>query len=254
MLMKYLGVTSMMVLIHAVAVEARAASSSSQSAPLAAPTAGPASESQTQTAATGRGAYEHDGFYLRFGLGFGGFTDGMISDEENANGEQASGQVTGVASVGEIMIGGSVRRNLILGGGVWTSTLLASSYAHTDGDQIPSELRQPDNFTMIGPFFDYYFGNSLGVKGAFHLQGSPALAVLNGFRPEQGRHDDDRRVAVGAGLMAGFGYEWWVEKQWGLGVLARLSVAGLAEESQSDGFYYHGVATFPALLFTGTYN
>ncbi len=75
---------------------------------------------------------------------------------------------------------------------------------------------------MIGPFFDYYFGSSLGRAGGFHLQGSPALAVLNGFRPEQGRYDDDRRVAIGAGLMAGFGYEWWVEKQWGLGVLARL--------------------------------
>jgi hypothetical protein len=253
--MKHLHlVIPMIVLLLTAAVEARAASSTSQPSVLAAPSNGVASESGARAATEPRGAYEHDGFYLRFGLGFGGFTDGMISHDENAYGEQASGQVAGIASVGEVMIGGAVRRNLILGGGLWTSTLLASSYTHTDGDQIPNELRQPDNFTMIGPFFDYYFGSSLGRAGGFHLQGSPALAVLNGFRPEQGRYDDDRRVAIGAGLMAGFGYEWWVEKQWGLGVLARLTAAGLAEESENDGFYYHGVATIPAFLFTGTYN
>jgi hypothetical protein len=86
------------------------------------------------------------------------------------------------------------------------------------------------------------------------LQGSLAVAVLNGFRADQVQSNDNQRVAVGAGAMFGFGYEWWVEKQWGVGVLARVTAAGLAEKDQRKEVWYHGVATFPALLFTATYN
>lgn len=202
-----------------------------------------------------RGVREHDGFYLRFGLGFGGVTDAMQSEDEYARGEHHRGTINGLASVGELMLGGTVGQRLIVGGGLWTATTFASFYDRTNGDGVPPDLREPDNFTLVGPFADWYFKTRPRFEevGGFHAQFGVGLAVLNGFRPEQLRHDD-RRVAIGPGVMAGFGYEWWVADQWAMGVLARLTAAGLVEEDSRDELWYHGVATFPAFLLTATYN
>ncbi len=202
------------------------------------------------------GDYEHDGFYLRVGLGFGGFTDALVSKDENASGDQSEGVVSSVASVGEFMLGGSINRHFIVGGGLWTSTMFVSNFAQTGGDDVPTSLHEPDNFTIVGPFADWYMGQQSEAqpKGGFHAQTALGVAVLNGFRPEQVRSDDNRRVGIGPGIMVGFGYEWWVHEQWGLGVLARFTAAGLVEEDEQDNVWYHGVATFPAFLFTATYN
>jgi hypothetical protein len=179
----------------------------------------------------------------------------MAVREDNSNGESDTGTITGIGSTGELMLGGTLSRDLILGGGLWTSTAFITSYMNTNGDGIPTELRQPDNFTIVGPFVDWYFLPQPNgtVPGGFHAEAGVGLAVLNGFRPERVRHDD-RRVAVGPGLMAGFGYEWWVSDQWAIGVLGRLTAAGLVEEDERDQVWYHGVATFPGILLTGTYN
>jgi hypothetical protein len=203
-----------------------------------------------------RGAYEHDGFYLRLGTGFGGFADVVSATEEGEDGHHSEAQVTGIASASELMLGGAISRNWILGGGVWTSTLLASDYSHEAGAELPNELRRPDNFTLVGPFADFYVGGNprFARRGAFHFQGGLAFAVLNGFRPDPADFDGDRRVGVGAGLMLGAGYEWWVDEQWGLGVLGRMTAAGLLESDSEDEMWAHGVATFPAFLFTATYN
>jgi hypothetical protein len=200
-------------------------------------------------------AHAHDGFYFRVGLGFGGFTDNMTARDKATNGEFDSGTITGMASASELMFGGTLSPNWILGGGIWTSTTFVSDYVNTNNNGIPTDLRKPDNFTLVGPFVDWYFSErlDLGPPGGFHAQAGLGFAVLNGFKPEQVRHDD-RRVAIGAGLMLGFGYEWWVGEQWGLGALLRLTAAGLLEEDDRDDVWVHGAATFPAFLFTATYN
>jgi hypothetical protein len=205
--------------------------------------------------ATPSNVHAHDGFYLRFGLGFGAFTDAMAARDEDSDGEIDEGTITGIGSTGELMLGGAVSRQVIVGGGLWTSSTFVTSYANSNDDGIPTDLRQPDNFTIVGPFADWYFSSRAFANspGGFHAQAGLGLSVLNGFRPEQARHDD-RRVAVGPGLMLGFGYEWWVSEQWAIGALARLTAAGLVEKDTRDDYWYHGVATFPAFLFTGTYN
>jgi len=246
-------------LAHAVILAALASTAVSVNA-TAQPTSAPRGQG-SEVAASGaraplRGVHEHDGFYLRFGLGFGGVTDGIQAKDRDVDDERAEGHISGIGSVGELMLGGAVARGFVLGGGLWTSTIFVSSYTRSNGAGIPTDLRNPDNLTLVGPFADWYFEPHPigGAAGGFHAQGGVAFAVLNGVRWEQTRYDDDRRVAVGAGVMAGFGYEWWVEKQWGVGLLARLTVAGLVEEDDREAIWYHGVATFPAFLFTATYN
>lgn len=213
-------------------------------------------ERSSEAPAHARGAYTHDGFYLRFGLGFAGFADALQSKAENADDEHAEGQINGVATVSELMIGGSLSPRWIIGGGLWTSTVLASDYRHTEGDAISQELQLPNNFTLIGPFADWYLSARTDVRqsGAFHLQMAAAFAVLNGLRPDEARYDDDRNVAVGGGVMVGFGYEWWIHEQWGMGALVRLTAAGLVEEDDQNATWYHGVAAFPAFMLTATFN
>ncbi len=203
-----------------------------------------------------RGAHEHDGFYLRFGLGFGPFSNTIVSDKTNARDERAEGQLTGIASVGEIMVGGAIAPQWILGGGAWSSTVLTSRYSDRIGDEVPTELRQSDNFTLLGPFGDWYFTHEpeAGQPGAFHAQAGAGLAVLDGFRTYRTRDDDEHRPAYGGGFMVGIGYEWWIEPQWGVGVLARMTAAGLAGSDANHERWYHGVAALPALMLTATYN
>ncbi len=202
------------------------------------------------------GAYEHDGLYLRLGVGFGAFGNAVASSEKNADDEYSTGRIDGVSTVGEIMIGGAVTPQWIVGGGLWTSSVLASDFSQQDGDRVPSELREPDTFTLVGPFADWYLGSKpvWGASGSFHMQFGAAFAVLNGWRPEEARDDDARRVAIGGGLMFGAGYEWWVDPQWALGAMGRITAAALVEEDSHDDYWYHGVASFPELLFTATYN
>ena len=202
------------------------------------------------------GVYEHDGLYLRLGAGFGPFSNTLASDAKNADDQRAEGQISGIASVGELMLGGVVAPRWIVGGGVWTSSLLASDYSQRHGDAVPQELQKPDNFGVIGPFADWYFTHRPGVgqPGAFHLQWGAGLALLDGYRPEGTNDFGQRRAAVGAGLMVGAGHEWWVDPQWGLGLLARVTAAGLVENDSNDEYWYHGVATFPAIMVTVTYN
>lgn len=205
--------------------------------------------------AESRGAFEHDGVYVRLGLGFGAFSEGLSSAERDADDQSSQGVVSGVSSVGEIMVGGAVAPRLMLGGGVWSSTVLASDFTQTGGEDVPSELHEPEHFTIVGPFADWYFGRDRGQlgSGGFHAQGGLGLAVLNGFHPMHSG-DSQVRLAAGVGVMLGFGYEWWVHEQWGMGVLARLTAAGLVEDDSRDDLWYHGAATFPAVLFTATYN
>ncbi len=201
------------------------------------------------------GAFEHDGFYLRFGAGFGGVADSLWSGDENSAGEHANGTVTGVGSVGELMIGGAIAPRLILGGGFWGSTLLVSDFSQGDeGNRVPGDLQEPDSFGVTGVFVDWYFGSqgrALGA-GGMHAQGGLGVAFLSGHRPEQIWDDD--RIAAGPGVVLAFGYDWWVHEQWKLGVLARLTAGGLIEEDDRDDLWYHAVATLPSLVFSATYN
>jgi hypothetical protein len=200
------------------------------------------------------GAYEHDGFYLRFGGGFAPYAEGVRSDDENAAAENSEGTVTGFGPVGELMIGGSLSRRLILGGGIWTATVISTDFNQENGDPVPEDLRDPNLFAIAGPFLDWYFGK-LGHRvgqGGWHLQGAVGFASMAGYLPDL--WDDDENRGYGAGFMVGLGYDWWVSEQWKLGVLGRATVAGIRKDDLNDDTWYHGVASFPAVLFTGTYN
>jgi hypothetical protein len=191
--------------------------------------------------------HEHDGFYARFGLGFAGFTDGLVADPGRDSARDA-GANTGVGTASELAIGGVVARGLVLGGGFFGSSALVTDYHREDGSGVPSALRNPGSFLLLGPFADWYFAPKVGL----HAQAALGLATLTGWRWEQALRSE-RSVAAGGGVMLGIGKEWWISDDWGLGVMARLTAGALAE--RHDGrYWYHATATFPSVLLTATYN
>jgi hypothetical protein len=204
------------------------------SAPAIARTRGPSTD-----------AHLHDGFYLRIAMGFGGYSESIDED-----GSDASTSVRGIASASELALGGAIRPGLILGGGFWTSSVLSSERTLIDGSTPPDEvIAGSGNFTLVGPFVDWYFDARRGL----HLQGALGFATVRGWDLQEAQDNPDA-VSVGGGIMVGLGYEWWVSEQWSLGVLARLTAIAAVQEDDQDDLWTHGIASTPSVLFSATLN
>lgn len=205
------------------------------------------------------GVHEHDGFYVRFGLGFSGYADTLkSSDRVDAQGASANveGVTTGFATTSELAIGGTVSPGFVLGGGIYSTSVLTTTFTprndSTLATTLPTDLQRPENFAVGGIFGDWYFHPRRGL----HVQGALGVATLTGLNPESPRVRD-RHTAVGGGLMLGIGQEWWVADQWSIGVLARLTAGILKEnvdDNQGGGSFRHLIASFPSALFVATYH
>lgn len=187
------------------------------------------------------------GLVLNVGFGFGGVTDvvGTPADEDD-DGDLS--QVTGMATVGEIMLGGTLTPDWVLGGGIWASRIASTNYFHDHGMQLPNPMRQPQTFVLAGPFVDWYFVRNTGL----HAQAGLGFSMLTGYDFENGEPEHDN-PGLGGGFVAGFGYDTWVSDHWRIGVIARLTGAIMAELEAGE-TWIHSTTTFPALALTATYN
>jgi len=200
------------------------------------------------------GAHVHDGFYMRLGTGFGMYREQLQNDDDaSVHGGDVSGSTIGFASVGEFAIGGTLGRGWVLGGGFYTATLLTGHYKDDDDNEgtLPLEM-DPDlrDLVVFGPFVDWYPNPRKG----FHLQAALGLAALTSRSGGRWDDDDDGYEAVGAGIVLGVGYEWWVGDEWSLGVLARTQAAALTGEDDEKVRWVHGASATPSLLLTLTYH
>jgi hypothetical protein len=190
------------------------------------------------------GVHLHDGFYLRLGMGFGSYSEAIRQEDAD---KQTT--VSGIASVSEFALGGAVRPGLVFGGGVWTSTILASART-IRGNPPPGEVIDGrGDFQLVGPFFDYY----PDPRGGLHMQGAIGIANVRGLSVDSVNFDKDS-ISVGGGVMFGVGYDWWVSNEWSVGVLGRLAVGVTGQEDKAGVRWYHAVGGTPSVLFTGTYN
>src|SRR5688500_5253802 len=139
-----------------------------------------AAEDGTEPPSTGvkPGARLHNGFYFRLGTGFGSYNENV-----QRSGESKSSLVTGIASAGEIAVGGAISPGFILGGGVYSSSVLASDRSTpTKGATMPPPevIEGRGDFSLIGPFIDYYFDPTKGM----HFQAAVGLATVRGLNVE----------------------------------------------------------------------
>jgi hypothetical protein len=183
--------------------------------------------------------HNHDGFYLRLGIGFGFMNTTGEVDVPGSN----ELKITGAGLTGEFLIGGTPAPGFVIGGGTMGFTVFDPKFEVNGQEQ--NTTADSVNLSMIGLFVDVYPNPEQGL----HIQGMIGYAQLSSDETDS----DDERPG-GLGLSVGVGYEWWVGEQWGVGILGKLAYASTKIDGTVGGtsvdITYTTVA--PALLFTAT--
>ena len=149
----------------------------------------------------------------------------------------------------EIAAGFGVYHGLVLGLSVETVTIPKVSVASSNS--LTGTYRfGVSQLALIGPLVDFYPGE----EGGFHLQGSVDLAtyVAGVGTPEVAGPTAQGHTALGFGVTAGIGYEWWVGEEWSLGALARFAW-GSTSGTDNRGVSWDHRSYAPALLVGATY-
>jgi len=209
---------------------------------------------------TGRGAFTHDGFYLRLGFGLGFALDSLESSPDEFFIAETRGTgaltttLTSLALATELALGGTPAEGLVLGGGVFSNILTGMKSSGCRYGDFPRPGMTLDNvvFVVFGFFADYYFDPRAG----FHVQGALGMGqILTGAgRLEDGTTVAGGHSATGPGLVVGMGYEWFIAGQWSLGALLRASGALVTGGDVDRKIDWDHAIVAPALLVTLTYH
>lgn len=180
-----------------------------------APAKGQSKETPADEPITKKGIREHDGLYLRVGLG-GGYLD--VHSRFAGYKFSLSGGAMGV----DLMIGGTPSPGLVVGGGYWLSSV-SSPNVELDGES--STASGTLDFGLIGPFIDFF----PNPKGGFHAGGLLGIAMLSAADSSGSTQGEDE--GFGGGLFAG--YDVWIADQWSLGGSVRAGMGSISSEGET---------------------
>ena len=180
------------------------------------------------------GFHTHDGFYLRFHLGIAA-TSFSSTQSGTKTTYSGGGSSTGLA------IGGVIARGLILYGAVF-GTSTSNPDKQVGGASTTGDLGNI-GVGAVGPGLAYYFEPiNLYLSASFGLAGFTA-DDNGGFKIDQSRS--------GTAFELMLGKEWWVCRNWGLGIAGGLFAASLKDKNVPGLTWSAGAAS---LLFSATYN
>ena len=191
-----------------------------------------------------RGAYVHDGFFVRAAVGPGFFAgwSGTAPDTRH---------FTGVTMSVDLAVGGTPARGLIIGGAYQMAHVfaLAAKDDVINGNE-PSLNGVTFSLVALGVFADYYPDPEEGL----HFLGFVGTGELGVSRPNN-NNTGTTASPGGVVVAAGGGYEWFVGQNLSIGVLARATLGLLSvQETFSTNQDTSVTAVIPSLLATGTYN
>lgn len=162
-----------------------------------------------------------EGFYLRLGLGAGLRRDGVSGGLD--------GTLSGFGFAAELAAGWAVLPGFVVGGAIYSDLASSPSFKADNGNT--TDLGSA-HLTMLGAMADWYMQPH---ESGFHAQAALTFAVIAVDYKNAGVSIG--RDASGIGAILGFGYEWAIADEIGLGVLGRLSFASLSDESRSHGVF-----------------
>jgi hypothetical protein len=198
------------------------------------------------------GAYTHDGFFLRFAIGYAYLSDTIkVKDTD----QEAKLKGSGI-NFDVLMIGGTPAPGLVIGGALIGNGFGSPKFevAGTEGDYCESRTTNSGDcsvtLSLIAPFVQWYFD----PKQGFYIQGLIGYGAL-----DDGIDETDE--ATGAVFGIGAGYDFWVGKEWSIGPAFRLLFASLKETNDigsstigtSEIEYTHSIVV-PTLSFAVTYH
>jgi hypothetical protein len=189
--------------------------------------------------------HHHDGFYLSMGLG-AGYAWSDVSKAPVFGDLSAKG--AGVAL--ELALGGTVADGLVIGGGLYTTSVSRLRWKRTISDGDASQQGDQGSVALLGVFIDYY----PNPKDGLHVQGALGIGTLNYERDSSTGVPPETWAGGGGGAMLGVGYEAWVASQWSLGGVLRVIGVSTAMRGEDSDVNFDGRAISTALLFSATYH
>lgn len=196
------------------------------------------------------GARCHDGFYLRMSLGpnAAGLNRSVDADVAGVVGYESDSEVKGGALSGELSIGGTPARGLVVAGSFYPGGVYDARIERDDGSE--GELEGALHFSMMGVTLDWYIDEA----GGFHLGGTLGPAFGWAHLPDGSRFE--YIGGWGGGIAFNIGYDWWVGQQWSLGILGRILGARLSGEDTESGITASEEDSYGSLslLFTAVYH
>jgi len=181
---------------------------------------------------------QHRGFYLRMSLGPS--ATGMRAEDSDVRIRGGGGSLS-------VAVGGALTENLVLYGELFRDGI---DDPDVDGTHVDSSRAVEAGLGGIGPGVSYYFM-------PLNLYVSGTVALMWGTLTIEDELDPDDRTQLstkgGLGLSLMVGKEWWLSRNWGLGIAARLTAAGMKDDDIVDGDAKWSAGGF-ALLLSATYN
>jgi hypothetical protein len=152
----------------------------------------------------------HDGFHFQLTGGLGFYS--------SSGSAPANQDFSGMTFPGSLLLGGTLMRHLVVGGGLYLDYAPGPTYEQ-NGTEVPNAISS--QFILgLGVYADYYLDPE---KNGLHIQGFAGWGGLEtSFMGNVGGSDPTGLVAAG-----GVGYEWWLSDQWSWGVMGRLLYAPL---------------------------
>lgn len=179
--------------------------------------------------------HNHDGFYLRMGLGAG--YGRVVAEGTGASNLEAT--YTGFGPALELLIGGTLGSGVVIGGGVVGQDVSEPDLTVETGDVSVDGTVENETLGImaVGVFLDWF----PDPKGGAHVGFLVGPAEV-GLQDETGQSSE----GVGASLFGG--YDFWVGSQWSLGLEGRFLVAS-TEHTRYD-YSFENTATSFQLLFS----
>lgn len=202
----------------------------------------PAPPADAGRARPGDSAYTHDGLLVRLAVGFG-YTSSAVGDGGSGDGKLA---LTGGGGFASLAIGGMLTENLTLNADLFGLASFEPS-VELGGERLGSLADTRMSVGAVGIGLTYYL-----TPANVYFAGSFGAAV--GTLETRGRvlgvtYVREAKSDVGFAINLMVGKEWWVGREWGLGVAGQLILGSLPTESGED------ISVFGlGVLFSATYN
>lgn len=176
------------------------------------------------------GFHKHDGFYLRLQLG-GGYNRAAADDVDIA--------IKGAAAGLNLELGYAIIENFIIYGKLH-GTSVSNPDLEIDGETLEgSDDDVSSNFSALGVGATFYF-----MPVNVYVTGAISTSQLSITEDGDTLADTDS----GPALHLGVGKEWWVSRNWGLGLGGEVTLARLPDSGDR-----WNITNF-TLFLSGTFN
>jgi hypothetical protein len=164
-----------------------------------------------------RKMHNHDGFYLRFNVGFE-WSGADIATDAGASHPDYTLNGGGISL--DLLVGGTPSPSLTVGGGVMLKSISDPEVRLQDDREVGSGS---GGVLMVGPFVDGFPMSN----GGLHLGGLVGFATGTGRREES----DDDFGGAGIGAAAWVGQGFWVGSEVSVGFVLKLDAAFMRDDS-----------------------